>query len=98
MCFLLNLLYFLKYVNLNTPIEKLLLIPLKTSNERIDSMNYYNEIRNELIMNIAKMFNRYEKYIKPGNEKRLLDILQSNNNVILYEIDDRDINLPTDLF
>lgn len=53
-----------------------------------------NEIKNELIINIAKMFERYEKYLKLRNENRLLDILQSNNNVILYEIDNRDINLP----
>lgn len=46
-----------------------------------------HEIEQKLMINVSRMFERYENYINPKSENRLLEILSFNNSIIYYKID-----------
>lgn len=45
-----------------------------------------NEIKTKLIFSVAKLIDKYVKYLNSKIENRLLDILHFNKNLIYYQI------------
>lgn len=54
-----------------------------------------HKIKRDLLLSVARMFSKYEEYVKGKNENRLLEILNINGNIIYYSIDNHGIILTS---